>query len=66
MEYVDELIEKTKASGKNTSWKYWYDLKKEVIEWEKSKPTKEEIEYFNKNAHWEKVLMITDGKNPEE
>lgn len=66
MEYVDKLIEKTKASGKNTSWKYWYDLKEEVIEWEKSKPNKKEIEYFNKNAQWEKVLMITDGKNPEE
>ena len=65
MEYVDELIEKTKASGKNTSWKYWYDLKEEVLEWEKSKPTKEEIEYFNKNTQWEKVLMITDGENSE-
>ena len=58
--YVDILIEKTYANGKEVEEDYWNKLFDEIAEWLRSEHSKEDEEKLYKEALIEVVFMCSD------
>lgn len=63
MKYVDDLIEKTKGSGKGG--KYWVELYKEIMDFLDGDYPEDEKKKLKQKGMLEKVGMLYDGYKDE-